>query len=191
MDNDTQVTKRWSTVKEVIEIGDKYLEENAGEEWTKLKKNTAQSVVSHAKSILAAPPDICRKYETPAKSVVKLGTKSIPKIAVELLTTTTVQTTVKAVTTMTLKETAKSTLKMATSPLGVSVIADLLQAGLEYAGYKEVGKKVGAVGNMAGGAMMGFALWGLPGAGIGATLGGGIWLLGEVAGRAFEKMIER
>ena len=80
---------------------------------------------------------------------------------------------------------AKSVTKYAT-PLGIG--ADMAQAGLEWAGHKEVGKAVGITGNIASGALMG-APFGPPGAVLGALGGFAIWGAGEVigglVGRAF------
>ena len=70
----------------------------------------------------------------------------------------------------------KSVIKYAT-PLDVG--ADLAQAGLEWAGHKEVGKAVGVTGNIAAGALMG-APFGTPRAALGALGGFAIWGMGEV-----------
>lgn len=79
---------------------------------------------------------------------------------------------------------AKSLAKM-TNPIAFG--ADVAQAGLEIAGYKEAGKAVGASGNIAAGAILG-SVAGPPGAAVGAAAGLGVWLLGEGVGYAIGKL---
>lgn len=90
---------------------------------------------------------------------------------------------------------AKQTLKKAVSTAGkqaikiganpVGIIADITQAGLEMSGYKEIGKAVGATGNMASTAMLGFVAGGPLGAAVGAIVGLGFWGVGELVGLLF------
>ena len=78
----------------------------------------------------------------------------------------------------------KAALTSAANPVGIG--ADIAQLGLELCGFKTCGKVVGAVGNMASGAMVGFVLGGPIGAGIGAAAGFGLWYLGEAVGAAVD-----
>ena len=73
----------------------------------------------------------------------------------------------------------------AANPVGF--VADLAQAGCEVAGYKGIGKAVGATGNVAAGAMMG-AIAGPPGVLIGAAGGLLLWGMGEAIGLAVDKL---
>lgn len=95
----------------------------------------------------------------------KATTKVVEKIAVE----TTKRAVIKGVVS-------------AANPVGL--VADVAQMGLELTGNKTAGKVVGATGQMASGAMTGFALGGPIGAGIGAAAGYGLWAGGEVVGNA-------
>ena len=116
------------------------------------------NVIETAETVLGSLKDIimqkCLENEELLRGLFKLGTKSVIKAGAQI---------------MSVKD-------------RVGVVADFTQAGLEYAGYKEAGKTAGSVGNVAGGAMIGFFIGGLAGAGIGAVVGGGIWFMGEVAG---------
>lgn len=63
----------------------------------------------------------------------------------------------------------------------VGIAADLAQLELECHGYANLGKVVGAGGNIASGAMTGFALGGPIGAAVGGVGGFCLWGIGEVA----------
>ena len=67
------------------------------------------------------------------------------------------------------------------------VVADHAQVGLSLSGHEEIGKAVGATGNVVSGAACGFVLGGPPGAAIGAAVGGGVWYAGEYLGKLFFK----
>lgn len=107
-----------------------------------------------------------------AKEVVKVGFKGGTKLAASTATKA-------AVTGVT-----KVALKSISNPAGA--VADLAQAGLELAGHKEVGKKVGFTGNAGGGAVAGFMVAGPVGAGLGAAAGTTVWFVGEVVGSVFD-----
>ena len=101
------------------------------------------------------------------KSVVKTTTKDGTKQAI------------KQGSKVTASQGIKSVIKSAATPLSIG--ADLAQAGLEFAGYNEAGKKVGVYGNVVAGAIVG-STFGLPGAALGALGGFVIWGAGEVVG---------
>lgn len=65
---------------------------------------------------------------------------------------------------------------------GIGIIANLIQYGLEWKGYKKTGKAVGLLGNVAAGAVVG----GISGGPIGAVVGGVgalvAWGIGEIIG---------
>ena len=69
---------------------------------------------------------------------------------------------------------------------------DLAQCGLEVAGYKEVGKKVGRWGNIVIGVLAGIVATGSAwpvGATVGALVGFGTWCIGEGVGQAVEEAL--
>ena len=80
--------------------------------------------------------------------------------------------------------------------LNYSILArlapDLVQCGLEVAGYKEVGKKVGLWGNIItgvlGGAVATGSAWPV-GATVGALIGFGTWTFGEGFGQTMEEAL--
>ena len=117
-----------------------------------------------------------------AKIVAAQATKSATK---EVIKATTIEGTKQTVIQATKLVAAQSTksvtksLKSAANPLSLG--ADLTQAGLEVAGYKEAGKVVGVTGNIAAGALAG-SVFGPPGAVLGALGGFAIWGAGEVVG---------
>ncbi len=61
---------------------------------------------------------------------------------------------------------ATATTVAATLAAPVGILADGAQMGLEYFGHEKAGKAVGATGNVASGALTGFALGGPVGAAI-------------------------
>ena len=128
------------------------------------------------KDLTACILEECRRNEPFFRAILKLGAKSLGRLSVKFVTKNVV------------KVGLKGTLKGAAMPVGVA--ADVAQAVLEYAGYEEAGKKVGMFGNVASGAMVGFALGGPAGAGVGAAGGTLLWLGGEAVGCMFGKMIE-
>ena len=80
--------------------------------------------------------------------------------------------------------------------LNYSILArlapDLAQCGLEVAGYKEVGKKVGMWGNIVTGVLAGAVATGSAwpvGATVGALVGFGTWCIGEGFGQAVEELL--
>lgn len=154
---------------------DEFMNEFVPEVWSSIKEEVRESL-SEALKKLGSLKDIimekCREHEKLLRSMlVKVGTKALIKAGAQVG----------------LKQSArfgaKAVLKAATNPLGVA--SDLTQAGLEIAGYKDTAKKIGAGGNMAGGALAGFAVGGPVGAGVGAAVGTGIWFVGEVVGGLF------
>ena len=70
----------------------------------------------------------------------------------------------------------------------VSIVTGVAQVGLEAAGYKNVGKTVGATGSMTAGGMFRLAA-GPPGVVLGAAAGLGIWIAGEIVGRLVDRAI--
>ena len=76
------------------------------------------------------------------------------------------------------KQTFKGAIKMGANPVGI--VADVAQAGLEMTGNKEVGKAVGATGNVASAAAIGFTTGGPVGAAVGAAAGLAFWGAGEM-----------
>lgn len=85
------------------------------------------------------------------------------------------------------KQGAKTAVKAANV---IGVAADITQAGLEYCGYENAGKKVGMTGNIASGAIFGATVGGPPGAAIGAFGGFLIWGAGEVVGDIIDKAFQ-
>ncbi len=144
-------------------------------EWTKLVKDALQKGLDWGKRQLEELKVVilekCRRNEPYLRAALKVGAKSLGRVPFQLL----------------VKIGAKGTLKGAAMPVGV--VADIAQSGLEIAGYEEAGEKVGVAGNIGSGAMLGFALWGPIGAGVGAGGGALLWLGGEAVGYMFGKMI--
>lgn len=107
------------------------------------------------------------------KQATKKAVTTAGKQAAKQATKQAVSTAGKQVATQTLK----GAIAMGANPMGIA--ADLAQAGFEMTGHKEVGKAVGATGNMASGAMAGFLTGGPPGAVLGALAGLTYWGVGE------------
>ena len=110
------------------------------------------------------------------RTTLKLGAKSFGRLSVKIATKNVV------------KFGVKGALKSASMPLGA--VADIAQAGLEYAGHPRAGESVGVAGNIGSGAMLGFAIGGPVGAGVGAGGGALFWLGGEALGYMFGRIIE-
>lgn len=70
----------------------------------------------------------------------------------------------------------------------VSIVTGVAQVGFEAAGYKNVGKTVGATGSMTAGGMFGLAA-GPPGVVLGAAAGLGVWIAGEIVGGLVDRAI--
>ena len=113
--------------------------------------------------------------QTGKQVFIKQTSKSIVKTATKEGTKQTIKQGSKTAT----SQAVKSAIKSAATPLSIG--ADLVQTGLEWAGYKEVGKTVGVAGNIAAGAMAG-SVAGPPGAALGALGGFLVWGAGEVVG---------
>ncbi len=73
------------------------------------------------------------------------------------------------------KKAIKEVFKKAASPL--SWAADIGETAAYFSGYKDESKVIGAGGNIAAGAMLGFATGNVPGAVAGAAVGGAKWLI--------------
>ncbi len=125
--------------------------------------------------------------QTLTKSGVRLGVKRTLSSGVRQTVSCGARQTVSFGVKQTASFGVKQALKGAAMPVGVA--ADIAQAGLEIAGYEEAGKKVGKVGNIAAGAMLGFTLGGPAGAGVGAAGGALLWVGGQIVGNVFERMI--
>ena len=149
------------------------------------KDNLPKSIPSIIPVILQAS----RENKKFLKSTLKLGSKSFLKQVAKPTGSTFAKTTIKKI--IISKITAKSAYKLVTGLFEFTAIADIAQFALECAGYQEVGKDVGYVGNVVAGAVGAVALGGgLTGAGIGIVVGTGLWFVGEVAGGFFDKMTE-
>ena len=119
-----------------------------------------------------------------AKQVAQGAAKTITSEAAEQIVKESAKQALSQASKQALAQSAKSLAK-ATNPIAIG--ADITQAGLEMAGYKEAGKAVGASGNIAAGAILG-SVAGPPGAAVGAVAGLGVWLLGEGVGYAIGKL---
>ena len=137
---------------------------------TKSFTSAASKVASKAAANVLAKEMSQQAVKQSTKASVTLTLTWSPKVSIGLAA--------KKTSKMAVGQIGKSAFKYAT-PLGVG--ADLAQAGLEWAGHKEVGKAVGISGNIAAGALMG-ASFGPPGAALGALGGFAIWGAGEVIG---------
>ena len=81
------------------------------------------------------------------------------------------------------KETAagRAALEIVFSATIISIAFDAVQGACEFKGHRRTGKVVGAVGNVACGAMRGTAVGGLQGAITGGLVGGLVWGSGELS----------
>ena len=122
--------------------------------------------------------EVLRENQKLTKTFVRLATQSgLFAVGCKMAIKNTFSTSVKSA----------GKLVKASSPL--SLVADLAQGGIEYAGYKKAGQYVGMAGNMAGGALLGSV--GGPIGAIGGAVGGFfLWAVGEAAGRVTEKLIQ-
>lgn len=138
-----------------------------------LEQLTKFAVKTTAREIIAKTA-----FKTVLREATKVGTKNAAKTAAKVGAKGVAKTAAKVGT--------KSLIKTAANPVGI--ISDLAQGGLEYAGYKEKGKKVGKYGNIVSGAMIGGVAAGPPGAAVGALVGFGVWGAGEVVGGVVDWM---
>ena len=146
-------------------------------------KENVQRALKFLQTTLYEIVDICKSNEMLLTQLSKLSVNVGGRAgAIVVGTWCTAKLGAKRATSMT----AKRLLKFA-NPAGM--VADVAQAGLEYTGHEEVGKKVGMWGNIGAGAMGGTAIGGPVGAPIGALAGFGIWLIGEAVGRAVEDVL--
>ena len=95
------------------------------------------------------------------KQIVKQGAKQLAKVGV------------------------KEGLKVVAAGNPVGIVGDVVQGGLEIAGYKKTGMAVGAAANVGGGAAVGLVVGGPLGAAVGAGIGGAVWGVGELVGLLF------
>lgn len=172
------ITEGMSTVKFGIKWArnlDEFIHEFVPDAWSLIKEAVKESLSEALKKLGSLKNIImekCHDYEKLLRNMlVKVGTKTLIRAGAQLGLK------------QSAKFGAKAVFKAATNPLGVA--SDLTQAGLEIAGYEDTAKKVGAGGNIAGGALAGFAVGGPVGAGVGAVVGTGIWFVGEVVGGLF------
>ena len=124
----------------------------------------------------------CSNNEEVLKHLSKMAIKTSRKIVVNTLVKATVRQGVKQAAKQGAK-TATTGLLKAVNPVGIG--ADFAQAGLEYMGMEEAGKKVGMVGNIAAGALLG-SVGGPPGAVVGMLGGFLVWGAGEVVGEVID-----
>ena len=72
------------------------------------------------------------------------------------------------------------------------LVADLIQSGLEVAGYRQVGKQVGLWGNIVTGAVTGYLLTGpncIVRIFIGALVGFILWIIGQLTGQIMNDIL--
>ena len=146
-----------------------------------LEQLTKFAVKTTAREILAKTA-----FKTGLREAAKVGTKGVAKTAAKAGTKSAVKAGTKGVAKTAATVSTKSLIKSAANPVGI--VSDIVQGGLEYAGYKEEGKTVGKYGNIASGAMIGGVAAGPPGAAVGALAGFGVWVAGEAAGAVVDWM---
>ena len=167
---------------------DEFFTEQIPQYWNGIKEAVKESAKTAMQKLIKLKDiilELCREHEIVLRSLlVKVGTKALIKYGAQMAVKGTARVGVKQGMKAALKTGAKAGLKGAIHPIGM--VADGAQAGLELLGYEEAGKKVGVLGNAAGGAVAGFAVAGPVGAGIGAATGTAVWFVGEVAGKLFQ-----
>ena len=157
-------------------------------EWGKATSHAVTSGIEAGLKILDAAKDkivgFCRENKEVMETLAKLGTKAyISKVAAKAATRQVAKSVVKE----SVKAGSKSLIKAA-NPLGIA--ADVVQVGLEYAGYDGLGQTVGMNGNIVSGAMLGAAVGGPVGAAAGAAGGFLVWGVGEAVGGVVNMLFE-
>lgn len=170
---DTEIVK--IALQEAWNILQKELGKCLGSVWKDIVRKGVEWGIDKALSALRAVKEeiikFCHENHVLIEQLTVLATKTgLRLIAAKVVT----------------KQVAKVVIKAA-NPLGI--VADVAQAGLEVAGRKETGKKVGKYGNIASGAMMGGVVAGPPGAVFGAAFGFALWGTGEIVGNLIGRVI--
>lgn len=150
--------------------------------------NKAKRYVRQALDLLNESKDqvvsVCHRNRELIQTLTKLGIKSVAKVAAS-------EVLVKQGANLAVRNASKALLKGAALPplAVVQVVPDVAQVGLELCGWKEAGKQVGKYGNVASGAIVGGAIAGPLGIGVGALAGFVIWGAGEVVGNMVERQL--
>lgn len=123
--------------------------------------------------------------------VTKAGEMAAKKFAEKAIGTACKETAVKVLKALSTKKAATHITEMSAVAVAkrsviagniVGIVADVAQVGLEVADHEKAGKAVGLTGNVASGALTGFALEGPAGAAVGAIVGAGLWAGAEWIG---------
>ena len=125
----------------------------------------------------------CKKNKDLLKFLSQIAIKSFVRLVTEVGAKSVVRALAKKGT----KQIAVQSVKILGKVHPVGMAADVAQAGLEYLGYEDIGKKVGVAGNVTSGILLGAAVGGPPGAAIGAFGGFVVWGVGEVTGGLVER----
>ena len=188
---------RWLINAEVCEEGRRHLLRFLIQKCRVWKKIMEQGL-DHANQALAAAKEevmkFCCEYEKVIEELGKFAVKTsartvVPKVVVKVGVKGAAKVSTKSATKAAAKMSIKSLAKGAVSPMGIGIVSDLAQGGLEYVGFTKTGRAVGGAGNIASGAMIGGVVGGPAGAAVGALLGFGVWGVGEVTGRLVDRVL--
>ena len=175
------IPEAWKTLNE-------YVNETYGGWKNLVKKGIERGIEAGLNALNAAKKVIvekCKKNEKLMKHLTKIAIKASTRVAMEIGAKGVTRFAAKKITKQVATQGVKGMAKAAIHPVGIG--ADVAQAGLEYMGYEDAGKTVGAGGNVLSGALIGATVGGPPGAAVGALGGFVIWLGGEVAGGLVER----
>jgi len=125
----------------------------------------------------------CKKNECLMTEITKLVVKAAPR---GVMITCGVKQAIRYGVTEAGQQVVQQTLKVA-NPVGI--VADVAQAGMEFAGYEDAGKTVGMLGNIGTGAVTGAIIGGPVGFTVGALAGFLTWGAGEVTAAAIHRAL--
>ena len=176
------------TIPEAWKTFNEYVNE-AYEEWKNLVKKAIDCGINIALNALNAAKEVivekCKKNEKLMRHLSKIAIKATTRVAMEIGAKSVTRFAAKKITKQVASQGVKGLAKSAIHPVGIG--ADVAQAVLEYNGYEDAGKTVGAGGNMLAGVLIGGTVAGPPGAAVGALGGFVIWLGGEITGGLVER----
>ena len=125
----------------------------------------------------------CKKNETLMTELTKLNVKVVSR---EVILRCGVKQAIKYGVAEAGQQVVQRALKVANP---VSIVADIAQAGMEYAGYEKAGKTVGMWGNVSTGAVAGAMVGGPVGFAVGALGGFVTWGAGEITGAVIHRTL--
>ena len=154
------------------------------QEWARIAQNAIERGIDWGRrkldEIKLEIVKTCKENSELITTLTELAAKSGIRVAAEIAAKEAGRAFFKSATKNCMKNAIKVGLKTTVNPVAIG--SDIAQGFLQYAGYKEVGRKVGLLGNIGSCAAFGLVAGGPIGAAFGIVAGGGTWIAGELVG---------